>query len=129
MLKRIIILILLPILVFAQSSRIKLTGEYTYTYGDNESLLEAKSLCYTMAIRNAIESLTVFVQSTSTVNNYQLKNDLIQTIASGYIDNLNVDAETINGRRIYYKISGYVNPAAVKQVIQREVNIRRVLTK
>ena len=68
MLKRIILLFLLPLLVFAQSERVKVTGEYTYTYGDNESLLEAKSLCYTMAVRNAIESLTVFVQSTSSVS-------------------------------------------------------------
>ena len=56
-----VLLLLIPIICLAQSDRIKVTGEYSYTYGDNESLLEAKNLCYTMAIRNAIESLTVFI--------------------------------------------------------------------
>lgn len=120
--KKVILLItIIPIILFAQAERIKVTGEYSYTYGDSESLLEAKSLCYTMAIRNAIESLTVFVQSTATVDNYQLKNDLIQMISSGYIDELNIDKEKVNGRTIYYSISGYVNPIVVKQIIQNKV--------
>lgn len=114
--KALAIIFITPVIIFAQTDRVKVTGEYTYTYGDKESLLEAKSLCYTMAIRNAIESLTVFVQSTSTIDNYQLKNDLIQTLASGYLNNLNVDQEKINGRTIYYKISGYINPNAVKNI-------------
>ena len=119
--KTVFLVFLLPIILFAQNERIKVTGEYSYTYGDNESLLEAKSLCYTMALRNAIESLTVFVQSTATVDNYQLKNDLIQTIASGYIDELKTIEEKVEGRNVHYKISGYVNPNAVKNVIQNRV--------
>ncbi len=119
----IILYVLFPLFVFAQPDRVKVTGEYSYTYGDNESLLEAKSLCYTMAIRNAIESLTVFVQSTATVDNYSLKNDLIQTIASGYIDNLLIEEETVKGRNVYYKISGNVNPYAVKNIIKNKVNL------
>lgn len=117
----VIIILIIPLIVIAQSGRVKVTGEYTYTYGDNESLLEAKSLCYTMAIRNAIESLTVFVQSTATVDNYQLKNDLVQTIASGYIDDLRVDEEDVVGRTVYYAITGYVVPSAVKNIIQNRI--------
>lgn len=101
--------------LFAQST--KITGEYTYTYGDNESLLEAKSLCYTMAIRNAIESFTVYIQSTTTIQDFRLKNDLIQAISSGYIDRLTVDEEKVEGRTIHYAISGFVNPISVKNII------------
>ena len=121
MFKKSLFLILIPVVLFAQNEKVKVTGEYTYTYGDNESLLEAKSLCYTMAIRNAIESLTVYVESTATVDNYQLKNDLVQIISSGYIEELNIDNETINGRTVYYKISGIVNLIAVKQIIHNKI--------
>lgn len=121
----VIIILIIPLIVIAQSGRVKVTGEYTYTYGDNESLLEAKSLCYTMAIRNAIESLTVFVQSTATVDNYQLRNDLVQTIASGYIDDLRVDEENVVGRTVYYKITGYVVQSAVKNIIQNRVRLHK----
>jgi hypothetical protein len=105
--------------VWGQST--KITGEYSYSYGDNESLLEAKSLCYTMALRNAIESYTVWIQSTTTIQDFKLKNDLIQAISSGYIDRLTVDLEKIEGRNVHYKISGYVNPASVKNVIDNIV--------
>lgn len=121
MLKNLLIIIIIPVFVFAQTDKIKVTGEYTYTYGDNESLLEAKSLCYTMAIRNAIESLTVYVESTASVDNYQLKNDLIQTIASGYIDNLKVEEETFEDRKVHYKIVGDVIPNEVKLLIKNRV--------
>ena len=47
-------------------------GHYCYTYGDNESLKEAKEITRTLAIRNAIESYRVFITSASTVNNFQL---------------------------------------------------------
>jgi len=123
MLKKLLLVIVIPVFVFAQTDKIKVTGEYTYTYGDNESLLEAKSLCYTMAIRNAIESLTVYVESTASVDNYQLKNDLIQTIASGYIENLTIHEETVEGRTVLYKISGYVKPSAIKNIIQNRVGL------
>ena len=42
--------------VYAQDSkRIQIMGEYTYIYGDNMDLFEAKEICYTLALRNAIE--------------------------------------------------------------------------
>lgn len=66
-----IFLIFLVIVInnsFAQNERIKITGEFNYNYGDNESLIEAKHICYTMALRNAIETYQVFI--TSTIKDY-----------------------------------------------------------
>ena len=69
-------------------------GHYCYTYGDNESLKEAREIVRTLAIRNAIESYRVFITSASTVKNFQLTNDLVQMISSGYLKDIKVIKQT-----------------------------------
>jgi len=106
--------------ICAQSSRVKVFGDYSYVYGDSETLLEAKNICYSMAIREAIESNSIFISSTSFVTHSQL-NDLIQTISSGYLQELKIVEEKIEGRNVYYKVEAYVEPDVIKASIGREV--------
>ena len=58
-------ILLLLLLIFISSAesaeKTKISGEYSYTYGDNESIVEAKNICYSMAVRNAIESYKSFL--------------------------------------------------------------------
>jgi hypothetical protein len=74
-------------LSFAQD---KIQGSYTYTYGDKESLVEARQSCKDLAVRDAIESYYVFVQSSTGVENFQTKEDIIQSIAAGYLKDLRI---------------------------------------
>lgn len=104
------------------TEKIKIIGEYSYTYGDSESLVEAKSICYSMAVRNAIESYKTFVTATSTVKDYQLIKDLIQTISSGYVEDLKTVKETVKGRTVYAEVEGYIVPGVVDKVLKREVS-------
>ena len=73
-----------------------------------------------MAIREAIESNSIFISSTTVVTHSQL-NDLIQTISSGYLQELKVVEEKIEGRNVYYKVEAYVEPDVIKESIGREV--------
>jgi len=114
--------------VFGQD-RTLITGEYTYRYGDDQSLLEAKSFCYNLALRNALESYQIFVASTSELQNYQLRNDLIQTMASGYLEELKVVEETIKANSIYYKLQAYVEPVVFKKALRREVKRKTTISK
>ena len=115
-----IFVFLLTVCCFAQTNKVKVTGDYTYAYGDSETLLEAKNICYSMAIREAIESNSIFISSTTVVTHSQL-NDLIQTISSGYLQELKVVEEKIEGRNVYYKVEAYVEPDVIKESIGREV--------
>ena len=47
--------------LFSQVERVKVQGDYSYTFGDSETLLEAKNICYSMAIREAIESHSIYI--------------------------------------------------------------------
>ena len=102
------LLIFLSSIVIGQ--RVQIEGEAEYNFSDNETLIEAKALCYNMALRNAVESYQVFVSSMSDVQNMQLRNDIIQTLSTGYIENLTVVSEKIdkNNNTIYYKLKAYI---------------------
>ena len=117
---RLLLLLLSLSFCFSQTNKVKVTGDYSYLYGDSETLLEAKNICYSMAVREAIESNSIFISSTSVVTHSQL-NDLIQTISSGYLQDLKIVEEKIEGRNIYYKVEAYVDPDVVQASIGREV--------
>ena len=72
----ILCLLLIPTLGIADEV---IKGSYCYTYGDNESLREARDITRTLAIRNAIESFGVYVVSTMTVKDFVLTDDLVNT--------------------------------------------------
>ena len=117
--KKILFIIILSLL-FAQSNRVKVEGDYSYTFGDSETLLEAKNICYSMAIREAIESHSTFITSTTTITHTAL-NDLIQTLSSGYLEEITIIEEKIDGRNVYYKVEAFVQPEVVKETIIREL--------
>lgn len=117
--KKILFIIILSLL-FAQSNRVKVEGDYSYTFGDSETLLEAKNICYSMAIREAIESHSTFITSTTTITHTAL-NDLIQTLSSGYLEEITIIEEKIDGRNVYYKVEAFVQPELVKKTINREI--------
>jgi hypothetical protein len=115
------LMIFIPIFLIAQTDKVKISGEYSYTYGDSESLTEAKEICYTMALRNAIESHQTFITSTATVKDYKMIKDLVKTLSLGHVEDIEVVKESIEDRTIYYKVEGYVNPVEVQNVLSREI--------
>ena len=46
-----LLIIITSVSTFSQNEKVKVTGDYTYAYGDSETLLEAKNICYSMAVR------------------------------------------------------------------------------
>ena len=111
--------------------RALIEGEAEYNFSDNETLIEAKSLCYNMALRNAVESYQIFVSSMSDVRNMQLRNDIIQTLSTGYLEDLTVVDERIdkNNNIIYYKLRAYIQPEPFKKALKQEVKRRSKFAK
>jgi len=108
------VLIFSPLSVYADDL---IQGHYCYTYGDRESLQEARELTRSLAIRNAIESYRTFITFTSIVKNFQLTNDLIQVISSGYLKDIKVMEHKEDGRTVCERIQATISPAAVKNII------------
>lgn len=114
-------LLVLPALCAADET---IRGHYCYTYGDNESLREARESTRTLAIRDAVESFGVYVVSTMTVKDFVLTDDLVNTISSGYLKNIEVLAHTEEGRTICDTIQGRISPQDVQALIDGEVRKR-----
>ena len=116
-------IILLLISTLFSQERVMIEGKSEYKYSDNETLIEAKSLCYNMALRNAVESYNIFVSSMTDVHNFQLRNDIIQTLSSGYLEDLTVVEENVDriNNSIYYKLRAYIRPEPFKKALKREV--------
>lgn len=115
-----LVLLLYPFLIIA-TDRVLLEGEYSYTYGDNETVVEAKNISFKMALRNTIESYKIFILSTSTVKNFRLLNDLIQVISSGYLEDIKIISQKIEGRSVTTKVQAYVVPKDIQNIIENKV--------
>ena len=99
------------------------TGKACYRYSDNESLTTAREIALSMAKRDALESNSVFVESTSNVENMTLKNDLITNLTTGYLKNLKVleETEDFGLREVCRTIQAEVEPIEVKQQITARI--------
>ncbi len=95
-------------------------GKYCYTHGDNESLVAAKELTRTLAIRNAIENYQTYVVATSGIKNFTLTNDIVMTLSSGYLKNIKSTGDSISGRTVCESVTASVNPEEIGATIKRE---------
>jgi hypothetical protein len=94
-------------------------GTYTYHYGDKESLVDARQSCKELAVRDAVESYYLFLESTSTVENSVLKQDMVRSVAAGCVKNLRVTDQKEEGRTLTFTVEGEVNPDEVRRLIDR----------
>jgi hypothetical protein len=95
-------------------------GTYSYTYGDSETLVQARQTCRNLAVRDAIESYYLFVESTTTVENSQTKEDIVNSIAAAGVQNLKTVDQKEEGRTISMTLEGTVNPEQVRQLVAQK---------
>jgi len=98
-----------------------ISGTYSYTYGDKESLVEARQTCKDLALREAIESYYIFVESSTDVENFQLKEDIIKSLTAGYVKNVQIVDQTEEGRTITMTVEATVSPDEVKSLVEKLV--------
>lgn len=97
----------------------KISGSACYTYGDNESLVQAEQMAKTLAIRNAIESYSTFVESTTQVKDLQLSTDLINTVSVGQVKDIKVLKRLESGRKLCYTVEGFVEASELRNAITK----------
>lgn len=96
----------------------KIQGHACYTYGDNESLVQAEHTAKMLAIRNAIESNTIFIESTTQITDFQLTQDLLRSVSAGQVKGVKVLKRLESGRTLCYTVEGYVDPDEMQTAIK-----------
>lgn len=114
---------LLLILQAVLLSSAEITGEYSYIFGDSESLVDARNACKKLAVRNALEKFAIYIDSRSEIRNFTTEKDRIVSISEGIIRNLTVieQDEYRQNNRIYMKVRGFVDE---EQVLERLNSIK-----
>ena len=102
-------------------------GSECYRFSDSESIKVAREIALSMAKREALESYEVFISSTSAVENYTVKNDIIMNLSMGILKNVKVvdKSENLEQRNICRSITAQISPIEMKETIQTKVNLQR----
>lgn len=96
----------------------KITGDACYTYGDNESLIQAEQTAKTLALKYAIESYSIFIESKTNVKNYEVISDIIASISAEQVYNIKYFKRTPSARKICFAVQGYISPEKMKKAIK-----------
>ena len=125
--KKNILWLTLFICSIGQLSAETITGSACYRYSDNESINVARDIAFSMAKRSALEGYSVFVDSTITVENAVLKNDLISSLTAGLLKNLRVTAksEDLQKKEVCRTIQAEVEPFEIKSRITSKIKTYR----
>ncbi len=109
-------------LLFADEDII--VGYYCYTYGDNETLVQARKFAWNMSVRDAIERYGVFMSAISKAENFDLTDDLVQNMSILYLRDIQEFEHTEKGKTICYGIEATISPEDIKNAIEREIVMR-----
>jgi len=101
-------------------------GEYTYTYGDDETFTEAKQKCQTLAKRDAVEKFATYLRSETIIRNYQAESDEIIANAEAMMMDVKIVEENIDklASTIFYKISAEVDEKKILGVYEEKEKMR-----
>lgn len=100
-------------------------GHYGYTFGDADTPTQAKQFAQQMAQEQAVKSYRVYVQSASTVKNFQLEEDLIHTVSAGMLHEVRVAFEE-KGRKFCATVAAKIDPVKMETLIQQQVKAKDV---
>ena len=101
-------------------------GEALYTYGDNETLVQAKQKCLTLAKRDAVEKFATFLRSETIVRNYQTEKDEIIANAEAMMTDIKILEERVDRATttVFYRISAEVDEKKILGVYEERERMR-----
>ena len=99
-------------------------GKACYRFSDQESIQAARDIAMSMAKREALEGYKVFVESTSTVQNFTLKNDLISSLSVAVLRKMKITKQTedLAKMKICTVITAEIEPFEIKQRVTVAIN-------
>ena len=103
-----VILVVLPTILHAQPPTPgldRVQGHACYTYGDSETVNQAKKAAVSLAQEEAVTTHRVYVQSATTVKNLQLEEDIVQAAGAAILEDTKIEKQEQNGREICVTIT------------------------
>jgi len=120
----------LPAFSQEPTSREVVQGKACYAFGDDETPKMAKKKAEIFARERAVSGYRVWVESSSKVKDYELQEELIQSISAGMLHKVTIAKEVWDGREICIEISAEIDPHDIGIEVARrqdQQTIKRVL--
>jgi hypothetical protein len=95
-----------------------------YTYGDGETPALAHTAAKAEARKQAVESYRVYLQSASTVKNFQLEKEVVETASAAILHGEQVEKKEEKGREICITIAANINPVEMDKLIQERIKAK-----
>jgi hypothetical protein len=95
------------------------TGRHCFTYGEKVSLQQARRINKTLAVRDAIESSRLYVESVSTIKDSAIKSDIIKMLSNGSIKELEIVSHSEEDKTVCDVVSGKIDPEPIYRAIGR----------
>ena len=114
-------ILIFPTSAFSQDStaREAVTGKGCYSHSDDETRTLAKKKALARAREQTVSGYQVWVESKAEVKNFQLQEDLIQTISAGMLHKVTINEEIWNGTQICVVISAEIGPNDIGTEVRR----------
>ena len=112
----------------AESPRQKesVRGTYCYHYGDDQSYKIARETAFNLALREAIRSHRVYIESATRVKNFQLENDIIASTSAALLKEAIVEKEDRKPQEVCLTVSASLNPSTTEETIRQRLAAKEV---
>lgn len=118
-----IVITFFPAILFSKI----INGEAKYRFGDNETVIQAKKKCKIEALRNAVETYAIYIESKTIITDYKLSKDIIIAKAIALVKEIKINEEKIDRLNsiVYCNISGEINEKEVLKTLHEQSNDNR----
>ena len=101
-------------------------GQGCYAFGDDQTPAEAKKAAMALARQQAVESHRVYVQSAATVKNFQVEDDLVQSVSAAMLQDVQVEKTEKKDQEVCIWITAKVSPVKLEALIQQKTKAKEV---
>lgn len=101
-------------------------GAHCYRYGDNETFNNARESAIAIALKQAIRSHRVFVESSTRVKNFQLDEDIIAATSFAMLKDTTIEKEERKPQEVCVSITAFLNTTSVEELIRQRVAAKEV---
>jgi len=101
-------------------------ASYCYRYGDDETFIKARETAINIALKQAIRSHRVFVESSTRVKNFQLDDDIIATTSVAMLKETTVDKEERKPQEVCVTVTASLNPSSTEELIRQRLAAKEV---
>jgi hypothetical protein len=101
-------------------------ASHCYRYGDDETFTKARETAINIALKQAIRSHRVFIESSTRVKNFQLEDDIITTTSVAMLKETTIEKEERKPQEVCVTVTASLNTNSAEELIRQRLVAKEV---